>query len=139
MNIELTNYATPGDALVEKVAAMVRKHAMQERVLFSSFFPRNLRRAQALLPEVPRGQLAGRGWMGSPARTFGWRGDVYALHPHLSDVTPALVSRLHSAGKRVFVWTVNSEVDMNHLIRLGVDGIFTDDPALLCHLTGKST
>jgi glycerophosphoryl diester phosphodiesterase len=139
MNIELTNYATPGDALVEKVAALVKKHRLQERVLFSSFFPRNLRRARELLPEVPRGQLAWRGWMGWPARAFGWRGDMYALHPYLSDVTPALVSRLHSAGKRVFVWTVNAEADMNHLIRLGVDGIFTDDPALLCCLTGRST
>ncbi len=138
MNIELTNYATPGDALVEKVAALVRKHAMQERVLFSSFFACNLRRAKALLPEAPRGQLAWRGWLGWPARTFGWRGQ-FALHPYLTDVTPALVSHLHRAGKRVFVWTVNAEADMNHLLSLGVDGIFTDDPALLCRLTGRAT
>lgn len=137
-NIELTNYATPGDDLVAKVVEIVRRHKMQSRVLFSSFFSGNLRKARRLLPEIPRGQLAWRGWMGWPARTFGWRGDMYALHPHLSDVAPALVSRLHSARKRLFVWTVNSEADMNHLIRLGVDGIFTDDPALLCHLTGRS-
>lgn len=137
MNIELTNYATPGDALVEKVAALVRKHAMQERVLFSSFFPGNLRRARALLPEVPRGQLAWRGWMGWLARTLFWRGQ-FALHPYLTDVTPALVSRLHKAGKRVFVWTVNAEADMNHLIRLGVDGLFTDDPALLLRLRNRA-
>ncbi len=137
MNIELTNYATPGDALVEKVAALVRKHAMQERVLFSSFFPGNLRKAARLLPEVPRGQLAWRGWMGWPARAFLWRGQ-FALHPYLTDVTPGLVARLHQAGKRVFVWTVNAEADMNHLLRLGVDGLFTDDPALLLRLRNRA-
>lgn len=139
MNVELTNYATPGDDLVAKVVEVIRRHRMQDRVLFSSFFPGNLRKARALLPEVPRGLLAWAGWMGWPARTLGWRGDLYALHPHLSSVTPALLSQLHRAGKRLQVWTVNAEADMNHLIRLGVDGIFTDDPALLLGLVGRKT
>ena len=26
------------------------------------------------------------------------------------------------------VWTVNEESDFRHLIEIGVDGIFTDDP-----------
>jgi len=136
MNIELTNYATPNDALVEKVVALVKKHQPQEWVLFSSFLPRNLRRAQELLPEIPRGQLAWRGWVGWPARTFGWRGH-FALHPYQTDVNKNLVSRLHHAGKRIFVWTVNQETEMQRLLHLGVDGIFTDDPALLRRVIGR--
>lgn len=138
MNVELTNYATPGDDLVAKVTALVRKHHMHERVLFSSFFSRNLRKARALLPEVPRGLLAWAGWFGFPARAWGWKGDFYSLHPHLSSVDAGIVSRLHAAGKRVHVWTVNAEADMKHLIGLGVDGIFTDDPALLGRCLGRS-
>lgn len=137
LNIELTNYATPGDDLVSKVAELVTKHGMQRRVLFSSFFPRNLRRARALLPEVPGGLLAWAGWLGFPARRFGWKKGYLALHPHLSSVSAELVNRLHSAGKRIHVWTVNTDADMKHLVGLGVDGIFTDDPTLLGRCLGR--
>ena len=40
------------------------------------------------------------------------------------------VERIHSAGKRVFVWTVNEEETMKNLIGLNVDAILTNDPAL---------
>jgi glycerophosphoryl diester phosphodiesterase len=53
-----------------------------------------------------------------------------ALHPEAGDVTPALVERFHTRGKRVHVWTVNTASEMRRLFRLGVDGIFTDDPVL---------
>ncbi len=139
MNVELTNYATPFDELVPRVVEVVRRHSLQGRVLFSSFFARNLRQAQALLPDVPCGLLAFPGWQGYPARTWGWRGIFYALHPHLSNVDSGLVSRLHAAGSRLQVWTVNKEEDMKNLIGLGVDGMFTDDPALLGRCLGRGT
>ena len=40
------------------------------------------------------------------------------------------IDRIHSAGKRVFVWTVNDEETMKKLISLNVDAILTNDPAL---------
>jgi glycerophosphoryl diester phosphodiesterase len=138
MNIELTNYATPGDSLVREVVQLVRHHGMQGRVLFSSFFTRNLRKAAALLPEVPRGLLTWSGILGFWGRTFGWRGDVSALHPYFTDLKPGLVDRLHAAGKKVNVWTVNQESDVKNMIGWGVDGIITDDPALALRLLGRS-
>ena len=138
MNVELTNYATPGDDLVPKVVELVKKHGLQNRVLFSSFFARNLMKARSLLPEVPRGLLCMPGLVGFWGRTFTWRGDYFALHPHLADADPGLVNRVHAAGKRVHVWTVNAEEDLKRMIGLGVDAIFTDDPALALRLLGRS-
>jgi glycerophosphoryl diester phosphodiesterase len=138
INIELTNYATPLDTLVPKVVELVKKFGLQERILFSSFFPHNLARAHKLLPEVPCGLLAWAGWMGWPARAFGFRRDVYqALHPNLAEVTPGLVYRVQAARRRVHVWTVNAEADLKRMIGYGVDGFFTDDPALACRLLGR--
>jgi glycerophosphoryl diester phosphodiesterase len=140
MNVELTNYATPLDGLVGKVAETVRKFGLEKRVLFSSFFARNLIHARKLLPEVPCGLLTWAGWLGWPGRTFGFRRRTYqALHPYLSDVTAGLVARVHAAGKRVNVWTVNSDEDLKRLIGLGVDGIFTDDPGRALQLLGRGT
>ena len=40
------------------------------------------------------------------------------------------IERLHNAGKRVFVWTVNEEETMKDLVGLNVDAILTNDPVL---------
>lgn len=40
------------------------------------------------------------------------------------------IERIHNAGKRVFVWTVNEEETMENLIGLNVDAILTNDPEL---------
>jgi glycerophosphoryl diester phosphodiesterase len=138
INIELTNYATPLDGLVPAVVDLVRKFGLEERVLFSSFFPHNLRRAKRLLPQVPCGLLTWAGWPGWGGRTLGFRRSVYqALHPHLRDVDAGLVRRVQAAGRRIHVWTVNAEADLERMIACGVDGIFTDDPALALRILGR--
>jgi glycerophosphoryl diester phosphodiesterase len=48
------------------------------------------------------------------------------------------VQRVQAAGRRLHVWTVNAEADLQHMIDWGVDGIFTDDPALAGRLLGRS-
>jgi glycerophosphoryl diester phosphodiesterase len=138
MNIELTNYATPGDDLVGKVVELVNKHKLHDRILFSSFFPHNLSKAGVLLPKVPRGLLTMRGFLGSGGRTIGWRGDYFSLHPFFTDITPGLVNRVQRNKKRVFVWTVNPKEDLQRMISLGVDAIITDDPVLALQLLGRS-
>lgn len=138
INVELTNYATPGDNLVPKVVDLVKKYGLQNRILFSSFYARNLKITKSLLPESLRGLLCMRGFWGSWGRTFAWRGDYYALHPYFTNVDPGLVYRVQAAGKRVHVWTVNTREDIKTMIGLGVDAIITDDPALTLHLLGRS-
>ena len=39
INVELTNYASPTDDLVDRTAALVKQFGLEERVLFSSFHP----------------------------------------------------------------------------------------------------
>jgi glycerophosphoryl diester phosphodiesterase len=138
LNVELTNYATPGDDLIAKVVELVKKHDMQDRTLFSSFFIRNLRKVRLLLPKVPRGLLTWSGLLGFWGRTFSWRGDYFALHPYLVDVNQGLVQRVHATGKCVHVWTVNIEEDLKRVIALGADAIITDNPELALRLLGRS-
>ena len=40
------------------------------------------------------------------------------------------IERIHNAGKHVFVWTVNEQDTMEHLVSLNVDAILTNDPQL---------
>lgn len=131
INVELTNYTTPRDALVEKVTELVKAFGLQSQVIFSSFLPHNLVQAAKRLPEVPRGLLASPRLMGMWARSFGFAfGDYQALHPFVSDVTLQQIARVHRLRRRIHVWTVNAESDLRRLFAWGVDGVFTDDPAL---------
>lgn len=139
VNIELTNYKTPRDHLVESVCMLVKKFNLQKRVMFSSFYAPSLSKACSYLPDVPRGLLADVGARGWWKRSFGFAfGDYQALHPFSYDVSPQQVARIHRLKRRVHVWTVNQAEHMRILFNWGVDGIFTDDPQLAIQVRGES-
>jgi len=46
-------------------------------------------------------------------------------------VSPGFVEACTRLGKWVYVWTINDEVEMKHLVRARVGGIMTDRPDLL--------
>jgi len=138
VNVELTNYNSPRDHLVESVCILVKKFGMQKRVLFSSFLPSNLSHARRYLPEVPTGLLALDGILGLWPRSFGFAfGKFDALHPNLKNVTQQQIYFVHRLKRRIHVWTVNKKADLHRLFKWGVDGVFTDDPQLAVKVRGE--
>ncbi|HTP01753.1 MAG TPA: glycerophosphodiester phosphodiesterase family protein [Anaerolineales bacterium] len=139
INVELKNYATPGDYLVETVCALVARCGLDKRVVFSSFLGHNLKKAGRILPSVPRALLALPGWKGAWARSFGFAfGDYASLNSSIRDVDVPQVKRVHRLSRSIMVWTVNQPDDMLRLQRWGVDGILTDDPGLAAQVLGRS-
>lgn len=139
INIELTNYSTPQDGLTEKVCGLIKRHNNQSQILFSSFFPSNLKVAARVLPRIPRGLLAMPGMLGLWARSFGFMfGDYQALHPYLGNTSREQMQRAHRLKRRVHVWTANNPKDILRLKEWGVDGIFTDDPAMALDALARS-
>ncbi len=140
INVELKNYGTPQDSLVPAVCDLVKRCGLEDRILFSSFLPHNLSVARRILPGVPRGLLALRGWAGAWARSFGFSfGDYAALNPSMADADPREIQRVHRLKRRIYVWVVNQPDDMQRLSRWGVDGIFTDDPLLAVQTLRRAT
>ncbi len=131
INIELTNYASTRDDLPDLVAGLVRKYAMQDRVIFSSFYARDLARVSRLLPQTPVGLLALEGPAGRLARGLVGRWVSPAIiHPYFQDVNERFMHRQKYLHRRVHVWTVDDPQEMLRLVSLGVQGIFTNDPRL---------
>jgi len=92
--------------------------------VFSSFQPEALRGARETAPEVPRGLLLDSlhaGWL-DEARALGCQ----AVITHYGLMDAATVARIHGAGMRALVYTVNDEATARWLIANGVDGIITD-------------
>ncbi len=132
INVELVNYESKGqDKLVDSVIEMIVDLDLKDSVFLSSFRFQNLVRAKDLLPEIHCGLLALPGFKGWSARNIlNHSINVDALHPNLRDVSEKLVRLEHLSRRQVRVWTVNESYDMLQMQRLGVDGIFTDDPLL---------
>lgn len=131
INIELTNYTSLFDQLPEKVAELVKRYDLEKSVLISSFNPIALRRINKLLPEVPLGLLARAGKQGVIIRLLGkYLVPYQVLQPAWPDATPGLIKKVHLAGQKIFVYTLNQTEDIRQSVLRGVDGIYTDNPLL---------
>ena len=131
LNIELTNYSSKLDELPQKVALLVKQYKLTRRVIFSSFNCINLFRIRRLIPDASIGLLAHPGRKGFIARSgLGPWLNHQSLHIHVNDATPQLIEEIHRKNRQVFVYTVNQEKDIETVLHMGVDGIFTDDPLL---------
>lgn len=138
VNVELTNYTSSSDDLVDRVVKIVKRHQLEDWVQFSSFNPLNLVRANRLLPEVPGAILAMDGRAGWWARSFLMRGvSPEYVHPYFSDVSAAYVARQHAKQRRVNVWTINDPADMQRMLQYGVDGLITNDPPAALKVLGR--
>lgn len=138
INVELTNYSTPGDELIPIVAEIVKKHQLENDILFSSFRPDNLVQMKRFLPITPVALLCLRGLPGIINRSkLMLKTSPQIIHPYLSDVNPGFVNKEHAQKRRVHVWTVNRDEDILRLRDMGVDGIFTDNPHKALNILGR--
>lgn len=126
----------PYPGLEEQVLAAVRARGLLEPTLFSSFYDPVLARLRQLEPAARIGLLISTRapWnMLERARALG----AEALHPEAPLVDRALVEQAHAAGLRVFVFTVDAESEMERLLELGVDGLFTNYPERMRRLVPR--
>jgi len=131
LNIELKNINSPFDSLPGKVAKIIRKHQAKNRVLISSFNPIALTRMLRLLPSVPRGLLLRKPsrvdlCISIPILISGFQ----TINTSFDCITEYRVDSLHKLGKKVYTYTLNHPYDIQYALNCGVDGFFTDDPAL---------
>ena len=129
INVELTNYGSVLDRLVPTVVEMIQRYKLEESVLLSSFSPLALLQVRHSAPNFRTGLLLQPGSPGFLRALLAIFVPHQDLHPHESMVDEDLILAQHAAGRRVNAWTVDDRQRIEELIRLGVDGIITNDPA----------
>ena len=102
------------------------------RYVVSSFLPNVLTRLAAIDPKIPLGYIsrrldALRAWPELP---------VNYVIPRHDLVSHEFIRAVHNAGRKLLTWTVNRPKEMLALAEWGVDGIISDDPALLSKTLG---
>lgn len=134
------NIDTKHDTSVDAVAAVLRRTGAVDRVCIGSFSETRLARIRALMgPELctslgPKETARLRGGsFGLPGA--GHLAGVCAQVPHrvkgVTIVDERFVAKAHALGLQVHVWTIDEPDEMHELLDLGVDGIMTDQPAVL--------
>jgi glycerophosphoryl diester phosphodiesterase len=136
------NIDPKADACVEPLVAVIDSLGAWDRVGVGAFSDRRLRRVRALshgracTSMGPRAVAVARvaALWGRMPRQGADCVQVPLRKGPLPIVTARFVRAAHRAGLPVHVWTVDDESTMHHLLDLGVDGIMTDHPRLLCEV-----
>ncbi len=129
-------YTPPPEECARLVLEAVRAHQLAARVMVQSFDYRVLRVMKRLAPEIRLSALLKPGLRGfvRVARRAG----AGIVGPYHRLATRRRVVSAHAAGIQVIPWTANTPRSWARLVRAGVDGIITDDPAgLIQFLEGR--
>ncbi|CAA9574679.1 MAG: hypothetical protein AVDCRST_MAG49-4046 [uncultured Thermomicrobiales bacterium] len=135
-----------GPGYEAEVAAAIRRHRLAETASVPSTWVVTLRRLRAAFPGLRLGLSTGHIVGGAPHALRPAIGTtVRAVLPklipvalaaaradelmvHHRAVTPALVDAVHRAGKKVNLFTVDSEEDIRRALALGPDSIISNHP-----------
>ena len=121
--IELKYYGHDVD-LERRTIALVEAAGMADQVATMSLKYPAVQKMKGLRPDWTSGVLAATA-IGDLSRL---EADFIAVSTTI--VGPRLVQAASSAGKKLYVWTVNDPIEMSAMMSLGVDGLITDEPAL---------
>ena len=121
---------------------VLSRHQAWGRVCVGSFSSNRIRTFRRLIRERTATAVGpvGVGWAVVGPRSMqmaGSCGDAYQVPHRLTRygaplVTPTFIDAAHRLGRAVHVWTVNEISEARELMDMGVDGIVTDRPDLMC-------
>jgi glycerophosphoryl diester phosphodiesterase len=141
VNIEIKNIPgeldyDPTERCAARLVAHLHELGVAQRVIVSSFNPAAIDRVKQEDARIQTAYVCAP-WADLHARTaYAVARGHEALHPHhgtlgTGRMAQRMVQMMRQAGLVIRVWTVNDPERMRELAVAGVDGIISDDPALL--------
>ncbi len=117
------------------VLTALRGCQIERDYVVSSFLPEVIMELKARSGTIPVGIICD-----NATQLARWHQlPVEYVIPEQRLVSEQFVHEVHSAGRRLFTWTVNDPKAMQRLAGWGVDGIISDDTKLLVQTLGLNT
>lgn len=135
VNIEIKSGLISYPGIEEKLVNCVFDYNFEDLALISSFNHYSLKTVKEIEPRLNIGLLYECGLV-EPWHIAN-RMHAYSLHPFYVNIIPEVVKGCKSNNVKLFPWTIDDEELMKNMIRLGVDGIITNDPLKLIDLEKK--
>jgi len=123
--IELKSYNDDGKRLAKEIIELLQHHDMSNHIIMMSLNYAEINFLKQNYPDVMAGFLASAA-LGDLTRL-----DVDFLAVSLGMLTDTMIATLHSADKKICVWTIDDKQTMSMLIDRGVDCIITNTPESL--------
>jgi glycerophosphoryl diester phosphodiesterase len=131
------------EGLIDDLVKLLNREGLINTSIISSFSLNELIKLKKIAPklkvgyllpaEMKRIQLIKRNIIKAFNHHF------YAIHPHFSIITKEVIDYSKNHNLAVYAWTVNDALIMKNLIKLGVDGIITDEILLLKKCLNESS
>jgi glycerophosphoryl diester phosphodiesterase len=114
--------------LEKLTVSLLQKHPPRRGFVVSSFLPEVLQAVYAEDSGICLGLICE-----TEAELHSWTQlPIEYVIPHYKLVDETLLRQLRDAGRKLLVWTVNAPAEMQSFAKSGVDGIISDNTALLC-------
>lgn len=133
-NVEVKGQGWRGKGSMTAVGELIHRYGVADQCAVTSFHPFWLREGRG---KMPAGVLMGNIRMRGLGRYSYFLFDGEVDHPHHGLVDEAYMRWAKERGYRVHVWTVDEPVLGRKLAQLGVHGLITNKPALMCEALGK--
>ncbi|MCH1542647.1 MAG: glycerophosphodiester phosphodiesterase [Alphaproteobacteria bacterium] len=124
--------------VVEPLIALINKTETHQRICIGSFSDKRIKTVLRGVGDIchslgPLGAVRFRlaAWGRLPIAYSAGAVQFPVSEYGVPMVTPASIAYAHKRGLQVHVWTINNESTMHGLLDMGVDGLMTDDCALL--------
>jgi glycerophosphoryl diester phosphodiesterase len=124
-------------SLPQRTADLIRRHAMEDQVTFTSFQKMRLMEIRAYAPELRTGWLViePTGAIIAEARALGFN----QICPKAETLTPQTVRSLHDNGFIVRAWGAATEQHMRQAVQAGADGMTVNCPdRLIAYLNSRA-
>lgn len=120
--------------IAEKIIKILNESDIINTTIISSFKHDILLKIQKLEPRIKLASLepTRMGWIKSwlsrkKLISVAIKNKFYAINPFYRLVNQKFITKAHKNNIKIFPWTVNSESGIKKLIKLGIDGIITND------------
>lgn len=141
IEIKAGNRTYPG--IEDNVVALIRKYKAEKWAIVHSFNDLVLKHIHKRHPDI-RLQKLFVSYSAGIMLDFKLHAVKLSKYDHaegfgisLSGTNKKLVDEVHTLGKKLHVWTVNKEEDMQSMIDLGVDGLISNFPEKAKALIGR--
>jgi len=129
LNLEIKDQTTIGDnsdTIVHTILKQIKTHAIQDRVMISSFNHDYLKIIHAEMPEMPLGVLTEERI--ENAVEYCKQLNAAAYHPCRTFTTADDIKTLREAGLMVNIWTINCPHELYAFANWGTSGLISDFP-----------
>jgi len=116
--------------LEARAVAEICRAGMADKVALISFDQRAILRLRRLAPEISRGRIFGRTTADELLADARASGSEVVL-PHKSQLSDALVARVHTAGIKLATWVVDEPEELRELARFDLYGVGSNRPGVL--------